>query len=664
MVERERHAPSDVEDLVKRCGDRIEKAQDRNSQYQRYVDMYFGTHKKRGYQLSDSTGRPVLRTTEIRDELQGRPGAPNLLAPIIDDFQSLKGILPTFRVLPEGSEDEQQEEAEKRSRILRAMYDNSNMDVQQADAAFYLSCMGDCCYVLHPKFPDEDTDNLLEPPGVYINVIDPRLAYPAFRSGVYRNELQDLYISWMVPAETAWEEYGIDPGNDDEVQVIEYYSKHEKQTILAVHGGPVRYGDPIMHDLDFVPAQWVRNRQVGDRFAQSDICQVVDLQEEMAVQYHVMSDALIEATYAPLVIENPEKIAGDRAVIGPGAVISTTTGGKVYRVDPIPPPQAAENLLAGTMQHIQRGTGSAPVRTEGGIDRSNISGRAVHAMQGPMETRLSLGQSLMGAAYVRLNAKILLMLYKLDGFKNSELTVYGMHGGDPTSVRFSGDELGGWWRNTVEYDAMIGSTRHERVVIFGQAFHDGIVTKKLYASQLGLVDPDGEVKAATAERQADMQAQQAMQPLPGGPSGLTPPDGPPGAGAGGQPVAQGMMSMAGGGPGGPPPGGPPGADAGSSPAGPPSAVQPPPPGLPPFPPTPVAPTELGIANLPDIPDLAAMEQQALASLPAATQAKIVSVTPNKTGVLVIVSDPKLVATGEVKRAFAQVGMKARVTTGG
>src|SRR5437870_3982771 len=155
----------------------------------------------------DSAGRATLRVLEIRKELAGRVGAPNLLTPIVDDYMYLRGSSPTNKVLPENEQDEAKEAANLRSKIIRAMWQNSSMDVQQLQSAWQLSCLGDSLYTLTPVFPSQVES--FEPAGVYITVHDPATAYPQFRTGWNRLELEDVLIVEETTPEQAESEWNV-----------------------------------------------------------------------------------------------------------------------------------------------------------------------------------------------------------------------------------------------------------------------------------------------------------------------------------------------------------------------------------------------------------------------------------------------------------------------
>jgi hypothetical protein len=496
-----------LEDLKKRKSD----CGPRNESYKRTRAAYFGDpdiDSGYGVEATDSAGRVTLRVDKIRSSLIARNGKVNLLTPIVDDYMYLRGPVPTMKILPEDETDPAKIEAIKRSRILRAQWSNSRMDVQQIEAAWYLTDLGDCVYTLTPVFPDDE--ETFYPTGIYITVVDPQSAYPQFRTGFRRGELSDIFICTVITPEQARAEYSVDSPKK-EVEVIHYFGRDYNCLIVDEH-----LVDTVTHNLGFCPAEWVRNKEVGGRFAQSDIGGVLDQHNELQIMTEVMKDSLIEATYSQLVVKDPVNV-NEQFEIGPGAAPIVVQGtGDVRRIPPAPPPQAADMIIGRTWENIQHQTGSAPIRTEGKIEGSNISARAINTSQGPMETRLAGSQLLLGQALQRLNAKIMLMFSKLEGFQGETISIWGQEAGKPFTTSFTPEDLNGWFRNSISYGAMVGSSNHEKAVVGLQLMGQQLVPGEWVLEQIGVDDPETQIKEAEAQAMSRAKAQQQMQGPPGG----------------------------------------------------------------------------------------------------------------------------------------------------
>lgn len=616
----------------------------RQFNYQRQSDAYFGIDNQPSNTISDTTGRPIMRMQDLRSELRQRRGAPNFILPIVNDMVSLKGQLPLMRALPDDESPEAIELAQKRTYLIQDIWERSSMSVQQKKAAWYMSCLGDAIYTLDPVLPAESDE--LNPPGVYVTVWSPKLAYYKFKPGRWSQELSDLWLVWEMDAEDVEDEYGFTP-RLDRVECIVHYDSKCKQTII----GDERVA-AVEHGLDFVPAQWVRNLIADDQTGQADIAQAVDVHEEVQSLFLILGDAIVEAVYAPIKVRDAENVAGDTVEVGPRAVISVTATGDVTRVDPAPPPTAAQQLVQQMQDALFNVTGTTPVRVEGnmGGTGANVSGRMVHSVQQPQESRVNAWQAVAGYAYERLNQKAILMYQRIPELAKASLDIRGSFKGKAFALNTKGADIGGSARIEVKWDAFLGNTMHERLVMHLQAFSQGLIPGSLVVEQLGVDDPEGMIKKALIEKAMMQQSMAAM--MPQGPQGgdpgqhqsdiMAPMQASIAGAAGGDPT------KGSGGPGGP---------AGAAPSAPPVQPGPPQPSLPNFSPTSQAPGTQGMGPPPQTPHIMDMIREAMGSLPPDVQGDIVGLPAFESGSLVVlVKDAKHIPSGVIKRAFSGAGI--------
>lgn len=591
--------------------------------YRRSRDAYFGDGAGTPVRSSDAQGRPLLRFEQIRAALGARHGAPNMLMPIVDDFVALKGALPTLRVLPWDDTDDARTKSAKFSRVLRTQWLQSRMEIQAYRMAWHLSALGDCLLTLNPIFPDQATG--LKRPGVYISVVDPSTAFPQFKVGWECEELEDVIIWERLPREQVKARWGLSY-QEEKIDVFWYISGD--YNCVSVNGSVV---ESVRHGLSFCPAQWIKNKLNG-RPAQSDIHAAIDSHDEMQVMVMVMNDSLLESTYSQLVIKNPVNVQ-EQFEVGPGAEPIVIQGdGDVTRLAPSPPPQSAQMLMQNMWELIQRIAGSAPVRTENAISGSNISGKSVHAQQGPMETRLAASQTIIGYHLQSLNSKILYMLWDLPEFRDEVVDIFGTEKGKPYKISFRGEELDGWTRNQIQWSALIGSTSHERSVVGLSLKQADLVPDEWVLDQIGIDDSEMLISQARTEAKDRMQQQaamqQQMQPQGGGPGGPGPQAQPPSGGAG-QPDSAGAQS------------------------------QPAPPGLPPFPPVDTAPTQAGLGTPSPVPDVAAQITETLNKVGDQLMGKVVTATPTPGGVHITLDEPDAKSDHNdrmiLRQAFAEMG---------
>lgn len=612
---------TDEQELVDRALTRRGEQGERLDAYTRYLDAIFNTRKGKVQQVvgSYADGRPALRlATAVQENWSARDPI-NLLPSIVDSFVSLRGTLPSVRVLPENGEDEAIKVAEKRSRGLREQYSHSKLNHSFKRAAFHLVAQGDVCFTLDPWLKkDQKEHNDKRPVGVYISVMDPANAFPEFRFGVPGDELEDLFIIWNLRPEVIKSSYKVDVL--ERTDVITYYSRTEKQVLVAAKSGPVRITG-VTHDLGFCPAQWVTNKATDGRFAQSDIRTSIELHEQLGIVYNILLDALMWAVW-PVIHE--EGVVSTMEV-GPGATVETTPGGKFELLAPEGNVAPALQLVNQLTDMLSQASGSAPIQTQGPPDRANISGRALDRGQGPMEQRMVFQNDILGDALEALNEHVLTMLSELPGLKNEPMPMYGQEGTGQNAKTyadtFTGSDIGGWTRNEVKWDPLLGSSRHERLVQALQLHKEsgGLFPISHAIREFGEDDPQQVLQEGLTEAKMLMQAQQQAQPQqPGQPQGSP---GPPGGPQGGGPAPQGVTDQAQEGAG-MMQGGLPANAAGNPAAQPQGPSQPQPTdtqqpslgGLPPFPPSPSQPGQPGMGSPAPMPDVVGQISQVLDQL--------------------------------------------------
>jgi hypothetical protein len=505
-------------------------------------------------------GRPVERLQQYRDWLDQRSGAPNFIPIIVEDFKALRGVLPAQKVKPREENEEEHKNAEKWTRVLREQWDHSNMDLQAEEAGFYWSLFGELLFLLEPVFPAE-ADERNVAPGIYICVYEPNQVFPKMKVGWERFELESVAIESEMSADDARAAWPSFRGRGDgPVKVVYWYDCHDKKILVA--------DEEVFswtHDLGEVPAVWSRTKQHGGASNQSDVVNVLDLNRELGTTFMVMSDGLIMGTYAEKVVVDADMLP-EQIPTGPGAVIPVKQGGDVRMLQQSAQVGYGQTLIDTTLKYIENVSGASEIRVESGISGSNITGRAIRNSQGGQEQRLAISQQNLGRAYQMVSGKILRMLHKLKEF-HTEIPIWAEEKGSVVSFTFSGEELEGWSKTSVEWDASIGTTSHERIVQGLQMVAAKAAPRWYIGQQAGLEDPEQMVRLADedtlAQAKLQAQAQAAMQPP-------QPQGGPPGAGGPQDPgAAQGQIeqpmsdaqSMEGGGQGvggGLPPGFPPG----------------------------------------------------------------------------------------------------------
>ena len=436
------HIPAET--LLKMFQARIKQFSDRNALYSKLFDYYHGRQSKGTRALhevlgSTGTGRPLIRDLGVAFEIQ-RKYVSNRMAPIVEDYQALVGRMPSVRVQPPDPGDAGREKAEKQTKYLYSTYDEVDMDHQQALAGFYMSCLGDAVYVLEV---DSQSKRVLP------SAMVPMQCLPSFQRGPHKFELWDLitYSAWT-PDEII-RELDYTPKSEDpkDCMVITYLSPYQRTVIVGSEEKHTIVAD-VSWDIGFCPAVWLRNKVTGDN-ASSDIWPVLALQDMYDFTLNVMADGLVEMTYPVRMVRGAITRGDGPPEIGPGSQVEVGPEGDLKVVALTPPPQAGMMFAQTVIEDMNIGAGTTEVRQSGMPDRSNISGKAIHAAQGPQATRIDLKQILLAEALVKLNARIMALQEKAPLIGKAKLDLHGMYKATAFRVDFvPKEDINGWYLNT------------------------------------------------------------------------------------------------------------------------------------------------------------------------------------------------------------------------
>jgi Phage portal protein, SPP1 Gp6-like len=513
--------------------------------YKRFLSAYQGKDAEGALgnvQANYADGRPAMRfLAQAHNNMLSRRGAPNFAYPVIRDLSAIYGALPDARVKPETGKDV--DAAVKRTRILLEQYEHSKMGTKASRIGFFAACLGDAVCTLDPILPSKSNDDPEEPPGIYINVVNPAKCYPAFVGGEDSRELDDLVIvDYMAveDAERRYEDYHPKLGEEREVvEICTFYSRDQKAVVIdkeIVEG--------IEHKLGFVPAQWFSKEITDGKLAQGDLAQAIDLAFELQALYYTFVDSVVASTYPILVVKGGQAaLAQDAVEQGPGARVDVSITGDVKYIQPEGNPQAAQIVFQAALDNFMKVVGVSPIRTEGQIQHANTSSKALQAAQAPMQSRVNQAYILLGECYEAMNSKILRMLYKIPEFSRGKpMSLYGSDQKGVYNESYTGKDVGGWSRNEVTWDNFLGASKTERLhnaLMLFKSNPQGFPWQKVL-EEYGLEDPQEII--AEAQAQAALQGQPppggqpgppgAGQAPPGapGPSGAPPPQGAPGGG--------------------------------------------------------------------------------------------------------------------------------------
>ncbi len=498
---------------------------ERDGLYEVYNNYYRGktSGQRPSVMAANSQGRPILRDLEGNES--DRHYSTQILSPIIDDSQALLGRMPVTRVEPPVQSDAGVQKAELLTKYLVSTHELSRMDRQQAEIGFHLPCLGDGCYLLEP-------DPKLH--RVTWTVVDPSTAYPSFMTGYRRFDLQDLAVVYFVDPYAARARWGSKVQIDDDkdaVPVTVYVSPWQR-TVVVGHDHPVQ----VHHaewDLGFCPAVWVFNK-INGAFAQSDIASALVQQDALDYMMAIFLDGAQQNIFPIIGVKNPINVGSDPILVGPGAPPIPVQGdGDIIVRNSQGDLGAIRFGIQAFKDDIYAATGTTSVRQQGDMHSSIVTGRAMHAAQGPQATRVELKQQELGAAIRIANSMTLEMQEKAPFLGPREFEIFGRWKGQAFRETMSGKDIDGWYRNSVFWEPVTGMNLQQKTAVAYEGMTAGIWDDIRARELAGEEDPMGMRDRIRQQKMHDAQLQAQIQAVVGGgEGGQPPPGGSPGAPAG------------------------------------------------------------------------------------------------------------------------------------
>lgn len=486
----------------------------------------------------------------------------NMVLPMIEDWKSIIGILPTVYVPPTHPGDPSSNiAANKRENIIGGIHYDSALPVKFLEGAHYSTLFG--CQI--PQVvPDFDSRR------IRIRVNSPYRCHA--RVGLDGINLHHLAFDWDEDTDLLAEEYpeikpiidkkksklglSTTPGN---MVVTEWNDANHR--MFLVDGQWIEGLPMVTHNWGFVPAAVIPNIVgTGSLWSRGDAQQVIGLAQTLSEVLSMSHDALFQQVHDQILIfaDKPFNQMG----IGPFEITQVEKGAQVQLLHGGQSLPAVGNSVA-MLERLIRLMGGWPQVMSSEMDSSVISGKAFVAAQGPVAARAAIKHIIMQEYWQRINSYALMLYEKL--FPYDEVRLMSVSGGVATSVlpkagRGASDfvtfvpsqDIAGHYENLLTFPPA-GTDRYRQSVEWLQYVEAGVLSINFIRENTPGVDPQAmekEVLAefmAKADRQAQaMQMMQPPQPGPGAPPSGAGMAGPAASGPVAGPVAQGPPAAMGG----------------------------------------------------------------------------------------------------------------------
>lgn len=426
-----------------------------------------------------------------------------------------------MQAIPRGIDDKDIEIAEKRQKAIDRCFEENQMGLKIIQAAYYQSLLDKAIWEVTP-------DPMMETK-VRIDLTLPEAYFPIPAADNW-TMTKAVLVSWkrFDPKESI-ELNDIDPlgQNQDNVnfgedRVIEY---SDDQWFVRWEKGEITVA--IHHKMGFVRFDEAHNIPIPHRHrGQGDADQSVGLNEYLNELMSAQANVLAYLA-APIIVVRGSRTGAQNLVWGPGAIWEMERDGSAEILTWAGAPPTFEAQILRTMQGIEDNTGlSSPAF--GREIPSGVSGETVRSILAGFNTRVGTKQTLMGFAIVSV-AKKVQKIWETQ-FPNEEIEISGEQEGMEEGATLDPKEMRGF------YDVRaIFEPQNETVRVFTelQKMEKGVQSKLRTMRNLGVANPEDEMKRIDLERQKEMAMQAQANMLAGGgqigfdPSGQFGPQAPP-----------------------------------------------------------------------------------------------------------------------------------------
>jgi len=324
----------------------------------------------------------------------------NLLNPIIEAKRALWSVVPEVRVPYKSLDDADMQMTDSLETVIRSLWTKNRIGEKLGDAGWYAAALGTAVFCVYPDFVRHMPRIVVRSPyGFYGVPSNLEKDGTEWSKVIFATKMKARQIRATWP-----EKESEIPETDTQMTVIEYWDTEEKLTVLQ-EGGLVLDG-PVPNKLGRVPVIAVPNiAQPGQWWGKDDVSDAIPVVNELNKRFNVENQAFSDQAGAPWEAVAPSMNANDITldpdginVFEPGGGLKkSVTGGLPWQIY-----QSNQQLR----QYIDSVT-DFPEVMRSMFGGSNISGKAINNMMGPIQARMELRQRYL---YPRLEMLTTLML--------------------------------------------------------------------------------------------------------------------------------------------------------------------------------------------------------------------------------------------------------------
>lgn len=444
----------------------------------------------------------------------------NLLPQIVEAKRALWSVLPQVRVPYRSLDDADVAMSDLLERTYRAHWNRMRMGEKLGDAGWYAALLGTAVFAVYPDFVGHMPQVVVRSPyGFY---------------GVPGNIEQDgsvwkkvLFVTRMRgrQAKLMWPKSGDIPDSSETFNIIEYWDEETKMTVLQE--GAIVLDGPVPNKLGKVPVVSIPNiSQPGQWWGKGDAWDAVPAINELNKRFNVENQAFSDQAGAPWEATELDMDAEDVS-LDPDAINRFRAGGGLKKSQTGGLPWQIYQSNQSLRAYIDALT-DFPEVMRSMFGGSNVSGKAINNLMGPIQARMELRQRYL---YPRLEMLNKLMMETWTAYWGDETHVLrGSEKGRRYNFEITPEtDFEGYFENEVFLDSSAYFDVQSKVVLGLQMVAANGCSIKTFVEKLNPFTDDWEQEHAQIMKEQQERIQLAMmaQMMSQNPMGANPDVGQP-----------------------------------------------------------------------------------------------------------------------------------------
>ena len=422
----------------------------------------------------------------------------NLLNPIVEAKRALWSVIPEIRVPYKSLDEADMQMTDNLETVYRCVWDENRIGEKLGDGGWYAALLGTAVFCVYPDFVAHRPRIIVRSPygfyGIPGNIEQDGCIW---KKVIFVTKMRGRQANAMWP--------GFEFSEADMVDVIEYWDEEQKLTVVQQNMAVV--DGPVANKLKYVPVVTVPNiAQPGQWWGKSDVADAIPIINELNKRFNVENQAFSDQAGAPWEAINPDMDPEDLS-LDPDAINIFQSGGGMKKSATGGLPWQIYQSNQQLRQYIDSVT-DFPEVMRSMFGGSNISGKAINNMMGPIQARMELRQRYL---YPRLQIMNKFALDTWAKYWGGEMMmIRGSVKGKRYNLEMKMNDFEGYYENEVYLDSSAYFDVQSKVIVGLQMIAANGLSIKTFIQKLNpFVDDYTQEKAQIDKEQAE-RIQMAM----------------------------------------------------------------------------------------------------------------------------------------------------------